>query len=46
MQHVVVNGQPVLRDGRMTGARPGRFVRGPGWWADAESGGALPQAAG
>jgi N-acyl-D-amino-acid deacylase len=29
--HVVVNGQAVLRDGRLTGARPGRFVRGPGW---------------
>lgn len=28
--HVVVNGQPVLRDGAMTGVRPGRFVRGPG----------------
>lgn len=46
MQHVVVNGQPVLRDGRMTGARPGRFVRGPGWRGEPEAGSALPQAAG
>jgi N-acyl-D-amino-acid deacylase len=31
MRHVLVNGTPVLRDGEHTGARPGRFVRGPGW---------------
>ena len=31
VEHVVVNGQLALRDGRLTGARPGRFVRGPGW---------------
>lgn len=31
MHHVLVNGEPVLRDGKMTGARPGRAVRGPGW---------------
>ncbi|MGA1383821.1 MAG: N-acyl-D-amino-acid deacylase family protein [Steroidobacteraceae bacterium] len=30
MRHVVVNGQLALRDGVPTGARPGRFVRGPG----------------
>jgi N-acyl-D-amino-acid deacylase len=30
MQHVIVNGVPVLRDGEHTGATPGRFVRGPG----------------
>jgi N-acyl-D-amino-acid deacylase len=30
VQHVFVNGQPVLRDGRHTGAKPGRFVKGPG----------------
>lgn len=30
MVHVVVNGTPVLLDGRHTGATPGRFVRGPG----------------
>jgi N-acyl-D-amino-acid deacylase len=31
MVHVFVNGQQVLRDGEHTGAKPGRFVRGPGW---------------
>lgn len=31
MHHVLVNGQAVLQDGAMTGARPGRAVRGPGW---------------
>lgn len=31
MHHVLVNGEPVLRDGKMTEARPGRAVRGPGW---------------
>ncbi len=31
VQHVLVNGEPVLGDGKMTGARPGRAVRGPGW---------------
>ncbi len=29
--HVFVNGVQVLRDGGHTGAKPGRFVRGPGW---------------
>jgi dihydroorotase/N-acyl-D-amino-acid deacylase len=28
---VVVNGQPVLRDGRITAALPGRALRGGGW---------------
>ncbi len=28
--HVFVNGRPVLRDGRMTGERPGRVLLGPG----------------
>jgi dihydroorotase/N-acyl-D-amino-acid deacylase len=28
---VLVNGVPVWRDGRHTGAKPGRLVRGPGW---------------
>lgn len=32
--HVWVNGQQVLRDGRHTGAKPGRVVRGPGYRAD------------
>ena len=31
MWHVFVNGEHVLRNGRHTGATPGRFVRGPGW---------------
>jgi N-acyl-D-amino-acid deacylase len=30
MVHVYVNGQAVIREGEATGARPGRFVRGPG----------------
>ena len=28
---VFVNGVAVVSDGRVTGARPGRIVRGPGW---------------
>ena len=31
MVHVFVNGVQVLKDGEHTGAKPGRFVRGPGW---------------
>ena len=31
MQHVLVNGTTVLKDGEHTGAFPGRVVRGPGW---------------
>lgn len=31
VKHVWVNGVQVLRDGEHTGAKPGRFVRGPGW---------------
>jgi len=36
MQHVLVNGVPVLKDGEHTGALPGKVVRGPGWtgWSD------------
>jgi N-acyl-D-amino-acid deacylase len=34
MQHVVVNGQLVLKDGKFTAARPGRVLRGPGYRAD------------
>jgi N-acyl-D-amino-acid deacylase len=30
VQHVLVNGVPVLLDGEHTGAKPGRFVKGPG----------------
>jgi N-acyl-D-amino-acid deacylase len=29
--HVLVNGVPVVSDGRVTGAKPGRIVRGPGY---------------
>jgi N-acyl-D-amino-acid deacylase len=29
--HVFVNGIQVLKDGEHTGAKPGRFVKGPGW---------------
>jgi N-acyl-D-amino-acid deacylase len=31
VQHVFVNGVQVLRNGKHTGAKPGRVVRGPGW---------------
>lgn len=31
VNHVFVNGVQVLKDGEHTGAKPGRFVRGPGW---------------
>jgi dihydroorotase/N-acyl-D-amino-acid deacylase len=31
VQHVFVNGQAVVRDGRHTGALPGRALRGPGY---------------
>jgi N-acyl-D-amino-acid deacylase len=31
MRHVFVNGTAVVRDGRHTGAKPGRIVRGPGY---------------
>jgi N-acyl-D-aspartate/D-glutamate deacylase len=31
IEHVLVNGQAVITDGRHTGALPGRALRGPGW---------------
>ena len=31
MRHVLVNGVAVVRDGAVTGAKPGKIVRGPGW---------------
>ncbi len=36
VRDVFVNGTQVLKGGEHTGAKPGRFVRGPGWtgWAD------------
>lgn len=36
MRNVYVNGIAVLRDGEPTGAKAGKFVRGPGWtgWPD------------
>jgi N-acyl-D-amino-acid deacylase len=36
VRDVFVNGTQVLEDGEHTGAKPGRFVRGPGWtgWPD------------
>jgi N-acyl-D-amino-acid deacylase len=30
---VFVNGVEVIREGKHTGAKPGRVVRGPGWRA-------------
>jgi N-acyl-D-amino-acid deacylase len=33
VRYVFVNGIPVVRDGRHTGAKPGRIVRGPGYRA-------------
>src|SRR5204863_9254216 len=29
--HVFVNGTQVLKNGEHTGAKPGRFIKGPGW---------------
>ena len=31
MEHVLVNGVPVIERGKMTGALPGRILRGPGY---------------
>jgi N-acyl-D-amino-acid deacylase len=31
MEHVLVNGVQVIKDGEHTGAKPGRFVHGPGY---------------
>lgn len=37
VEHVLVNGRPVIRDGEHTGAFPGRVVRGRGWGDGAAS---------
>jgi hypothetical protein len=31
MSYVLVNGVPVIDAGKMTGARPGKVLRGPGY---------------
>jgi dihydroorotase/N-acyl-D-amino-acid deacylase len=31
MEFVLVNGVPVIDQGKMTGAKPGKVVRGPGY---------------
>ncbi len=31
MDYVLVNGTPVIAEGKMTGALPGKVLRGPGW---------------
>jgi N-acyl-D-amino-acid deacylase len=49
VEHVFVNGRCVLREGSITGARPGRVVRGPGYGrlrAVTPALGELPKAAG
>ncbi len=38
MIHVFVNGVQVLKDGEHTGAKPGRFVKGPGYTAPSPKG--------
>jgi N-acyl-D-amino-acid deacylase len=42
VRHVLVNGVPVLRDGALSGALPGRALRGPGARPVTEAGGAAP----
>ncbi|HWX21295.1 MAG TPA: amidohydrolase family protein, partial [Candidatus Binatia bacterium] len=31
MEYVLVNGVPVIAQGKLTGALPGKVLRGPGW---------------
>ena len=42
IQHVLVNGVAVVKDGEHTGATPGRVVRGPGWKSRDAAGFTLP----
>jgi N-acyl-D-amino-acid deacylase len=41
VEHVLVNGVPVIRYGEHTGAKPGRVVRGPGYRPQAPGAGDL-----
>jgi len=31
VKYVLVNGVPVVSDGKPTGSKPGKIVRGPAW---------------
>ena len=31
IEHVIVNGVPVIAQGQLTGTLPGKVLRGPGW---------------
>jgi N-acyl-D-aspartate/D-glutamate deacylase len=42
IHHVLVNGVPVIRDGALTGERPGRVLRGPARPAAVRTVGSLP----
>jgi N-acyl-D-amino-acid deacylase len=37
IRHVIVNGVPVINDGKFTGKRPGKVLRGPGYRPEAAS---------
>jgi N-acyl-D-amino-acid deacylase len=41
VEHVLVNGVPVIRNGEHTGAKPGRVVRGPGYRSQVPRAGVL-----
>jgi N-acyl-D-amino-acid deacylase len=42
LHHVLVNGVPVIKDGEHTGAKPGRFLHGPGWKGRQGKGAGMP----